>query len=259
MDDGKKLTRELKDLVETYLSARKGRSRQSLAKDTGIAYNTITRILQLETVPSFESSYAILKVVADSDRVQSFLETYYPSVYSLVKDQVQAMNESGNGFGGLELDEVFSDSLGFLVFCLAASVEGTVADEIEENYGKIGRMKLEQMLENGFCQEINGRVRLKTTVIMDHQVLSRGIRRTLDIVDSNRRNIPYLLSWYCLGLNEDGIQKATECAKGYKKEMMAIFLDKANQGDVMITWGDVMGHMDEQQFLKRKDSQSTQL
>ncbi len=187
MDDGKKLTKELKELVEDYLNTRKGRSRQTLAKETGIAYNTITRILQLETVPSFESAYALLKVVADTGKIQSFLEVHYPSVYALMKDQIQEMNRAGSDFGGLELDEVFSDTVGFAVFCLAAGAAGISFEQVESSYGNAGRLKLTQMLENGFCEEINGRVKLKQSVILDHRVLSRGVRRSLDIIDGTRR------------------------------------------------------------------------
>lgn len=258
MDDGKKLTRELKELVEVYLNARKGRSRQTLAKETGIAYNTITRILQMETVPSFESAYAILKIVADPARVQSFLETYYPAVFELMRDQVQSMNDTGAEFGGLELDEIFSDTLGFSVFCLAAKRQGgTTFEEVERSYGMLGRAKLVQMLDSGFCEEVNGRIKMKANVILDHRVLSRGIRRTLDIVDGHRRNTPYLLSWFCHGLNDKGVTASLECLRAFKKEISTIFLDPANHGDIVVTWGDIMGYLDEEQHRKRSSQSNS--
>ncbi len=151
MVDEKLLLEELVQAINTWMLGNKNRSLSSLARKANVAYSTIRRIAQNESVPHPYTALAIAEVVYTVDQRIDFLKKHFPIVGNLMEEcyngKVQTLPSEGM------LDQFLRKEPHNRIFNMAATHAGTNRSVIQRLTGEFGIEALEEMLNAGVILE----------------------------------------------------------------------------------------------------------
>ncbi|RYZ63400.1 MAG: XRE family transcriptional regulator, partial [Proteobacteria bacterium] len=80
------LLSDLVDAINTWIDGNRSRSLSGLARRTGVAYSTIRRIAQNESVPHPYTALSISEVVMSTGQRLEFLKTHFPTIGNLMDE-----------------------------------------------------------------------------------------------------------------------------------------------------------------------------
>lgn len=225
----KQLTRDLKELIEAYFQEGKNnnRNRQTLSKKSGVSHNTITRILQEETIPAFETVLSLLQVVRPDDYL-ALLKKHFPNISPFDSNEAKIWDKN-------ELIKLFeSDEVTFLIFCKAGKSHGISRQFVAAKFGEFGSAKLKHLLDLNILKECDNTITWSKNVVLNVNILAKLVQKSVGVfceLDKGRTN-SYGIDWYVEGLSEEGYKKLLKLQTCYAKDMAAIINKHPGQLDV---------------------------
>ncbi|MBC7660916.1 MAG: hypothetical protein H7249_14565 [Chitinophagaceae bacterium] len=146
------LLSDLVSAINAWTQGNRGRSLSGLARRTSVAYSTIRRIAQNESVPHPYTALSIAEVVMTTQQRLEFLKNHFPTIGNLM-DEVYATNvrpdpnqESLSRFIRLEPHN--------RIFNIAATKKGTTRRAIAALCGQSGIEALDEMLDDTILVEL---------------------------------------------------------------------------------------------------------
>lgn len=246
MDDRQELKFELKSLVEDFITSGKG-SRVSLAKDAGVAYNTISRILQLEAIPSLESVLGILKVLLGQEQVVGFIKRHYPDFGSLMENQFK--QQTPEFVLDENWDEILRDRVAFAVVCLSAKKNGVSMERIQNYLGQPGVRTANILLDEKVLIKSDGNLFCPEFVILQMKTLLYSLRHSIGLLEENHEHAgTFHAGWQVEGLNEEGLAAAKQALREAEMKIIKIRKDPKFQGDISTFSGTILGVIDPDDF-----------
>lgn len=82
----KGMLEELAQVINTYIAGHKSRNLRSLSVRSGVAYATLRRIVQKETVPNMETVLSIMQYITNKEDGIHFLKKHYPGFGAFLKN-----------------------------------------------------------------------------------------------------------------------------------------------------------------------------
>ena len=146
------LLADLVNAIQAWQSGNRGRSLSGLARRTSVAYSTIRRIAQNESVPHPYTALSISEIVMDTPQRLEFLKKHFPTIGNLMGEvydssiRVEPNDESLKRFLRQEPHN--------RIFNIAATTLGTNRKEIQRASGQPGVDALEEMVEDGVLIEM---------------------------------------------------------------------------------------------------------
>lgn len=146
------LLADLVAAIQTWLQGSRSRSLSSLARRTNVAYSTIRRIAQNESVPHPYTALAIAEVVLSVPQRIEFLKEHFPTIGNLLNEvydsrlQAEPNEEAFRRFMRLEPHN--------RIFNIAATKAGTTRADISRLFGLTGEDAAQEMLNEGILIEL---------------------------------------------------------------------------------------------------------
>jgi transcriptional regulator with XRE-family HTH domain len=132
------LLADLVDAINAWLQGNRNRSLSSLSRRCNIAYSTIRRIAQNESIPHPYSALAISEVVMSVPQRLEFLKKHFPTIGNL-------MDECYSGNIRRDTNEEFN---------IAATKAGCSRQTVSRLAGQMGLDAVEEMLDVGLLIEM---------------------------------------------------------------------------------------------------------
>ncbi len=148
------LLADLVDAINAWMQGSRSRSLSGLARRTSVAYSTIRRIAQNESVPHPYTALSISEVVMTTQQRLEFLKKHFPTIGNLMDEcylssiRSEPNEESLNRFIRLEPHN--------RIFNIAATKKGTSRKAILSLCGQMGIDALEEMLDDSLLIELDG-------------------------------------------------------------------------------------------------------
>ncbi len=146
------LLADLVDAINAWLQGNKSRSLSALARRTNVAYSTIRRIAQNESVPHPYTALAIAEVVMSVPQRVEFLKNHFPTIGNLMDDCYS---------GAIRRDPNEESLRRFLrmephnrIFNIAATRAGTHRKAVLQLSGQMGLDAVDEMLDAGLLIEM---------------------------------------------------------------------------------------------------------
>lgn len=243
MIEQNQLNKELKEIIEDYLNDHKGRGRVALAREAGVAYNTLARILNEEAVPNLESVLSLLKIILTQEEIVPFVKRHYPEFGSILESQMatqvpEFMLDSA-------WNSVMRDRHSFTVVCLAAKSTGTTFDKIHELLGSPGVRVAQRLLDDEIIIKSEGQLYCPEFVILKISTLLTAIRHSIGILEENHVDAKrFHAGWHIEGLNAKGIQAAIEVLREAELKILDIRKQERYQGDISTFTSTALGIID---------------
>lgn len=149
----------LKMVVADYLSAHYVRSVAHLARQSGVPYTTVRRIVQGQGTADLSTVNLILGVVLNQAEHLEFISVYYPECYSMLATTFSAIKVRSidRSSGSPPVDPALN-----YIMHICSAREGTcqqkVMDQIKDRYGVHGLRSFEAMLEADYLKIVEGHV-----------------------------------------------------------------------------------------------------
>ncbi|MCF8058985.1 MAG: hypothetical protein K9K67_06800 [Bacteriovoracaceae bacterium] len=231
------LTTQLKELVENYFLQNPHMSMNALANKSGVGATTLRRIRNdsIKGDPAPHTVLGIVSSVTNEKRLSVLIKKCEGPVGDLLKETFGPYLEEGiqHQYSD-DLNSSLKDSTSYFVYKLSANRNGTDRQELQENYGRLGLKKLEDLIKAGLIEEINERLHatrknfaLDVNVVANHLPQLVSHYKPEEIAEGN--NLFYTMSE---SLNEDGIQKIKEIKKESIKKIMNIMQSPFYEGDI---------------------------
>lgn len=223
----------LKNLVEQYLGARKGRSRLTLAQESGVSYNTITRILMNDCSPSFESVAKLLRTVTTEDAAFQFLRQQYPDFADIVNTRTIREAKTGGAqicdAEGLEVS--IQSRTRFEIICLALRPSGVQHSELQNLFGASCHRHLHDLLNLQVLREENGRYLCERFRVQSSDDVHVAITHILSSLVERHRELDQCHgNFETAGLNEDGLKAVLAVLRSADIELQKIGRAESFQG-----------------------------
>ncbi len=93
MTTSKVLTKDLMKLMDDYVAKDKN-SCATLARESGVPYSTVVRLLKGGNVPSFESVFPILLTIQNYKNALAFVKKHYPFISNYLSSKDMATSFS---------------------------------------------------------------------------------------------------------------------------------------------------------------------
>ena len=151
------LLADLVDAIDRYLEGSKSRSLSSLARRSNVAYSTIRRIAQRESIPHPFTALAICEIVMPTRDRLVFLKKHFPTIGNLMNTCYS--EDLPNESTGASLRKFIGLEPHNRIFNMAATTNGVDVDTVKKLTGSLGLDALEEMIEDGLLnQSADGRV-----------------------------------------------------------------------------------------------------
>ncbi|MCX6129313.1 MAG: hypothetical protein NTX25_09665 [Proteobacteria bacterium] len=146
------LLADLVEAINTWLQTGKNRSLSGLARRTHVAYSTIRRIAQNESVPHPYTALAIAEITMSLPQRIDFLKSHFPTIGTL-------MDECYSGAIQREpnqecLRRFLQQEPHNRIFNIAATRAGTTRKAVMQLCGQMGLDAVESMLDAGLLVEL---------------------------------------------------------------------------------------------------------
>jgi transcriptional regulator with XRE-family HTH domain len=146
------LLSDLVAAIQTWLQGSRSRSLSSLARRTNVAYSTIRRIAQNESVPHPYTALAIAEVIMSVPQRIDFLKQHFPTIGNLMNEVYDSRMQSEPN------DEEFRRFMKMephnRIFNIAATNAGTTRADILRLFGQTGEEAVQHMLNEGLLVEL---------------------------------------------------------------------------------------------------------
>lgn len=146
------LLADLVDAINAWLQGNRNRSLSSLSRRSNVAYSTVRRIAQNESIPHPYSALALVEVVMSTPQRLEFLKRHFPTIGNLMDEcyssqvRPEPNEESLRRFLRLEPHN--------RIFNIASTKSGTQRAAISRLCGQLGIDALEEMLDTGLLVEM---------------------------------------------------------------------------------------------------------
>lgn len=152
------LLADLVAAIQAWLQGSRSRSLSSLARRTNVAYSTIRRIAQNESVPHPYTALAIAEVVLSVPQRVEFLKEHFPTIGNLMNDVYDNRLQADPN------EEAFRRLLHLephnRIFNIAATKAGTTRPDILRLFGQAGEDAVQELLNEGILVEhTNGTIK----------------------------------------------------------------------------------------------------
>lgn len=146
------LLSDLVDAIQAWSTSGRNRSLSGLARRTSVAYSTIRRIAQGESVPHPYTALAISEVVMNAQQRIVFLKSHFPTIGNLMDECYS------NSIRPEPNDEVLEKYIRRephnKIFNIAATKQGTTREAIATLCGKPGIDALDEMVDDALLIEL---------------------------------------------------------------------------------------------------------
>lgn len=146
------LLADLVDAIQAWSASSRNRSLSGLARRTSVAYSTIRRIAQGESVPHPYTALAISEVVMNTQQRLDFLKNHFPTIGNLMDEcYVNSIRPDPNDE---TLQRFIRQEPHNKIFNIAATKQGTSRQAIFNLCGKPGLDALDEMIDDKLLLEL---------------------------------------------------------------------------------------------------------
>ncbi len=233
---------DLKTRIEGYIGSRKGRSRLTLAQESGVSYNTITRILLNDCSPSLDSVLKLLKAICPENEALAFIDKHYPDL----KDYIKQCTQSPASKAALhhEFSAALKGRTSFEILCLCARPNGSHTQEIYSLFGSSGLKNIEQLLNVQLLTEKNGRYFADTAIYETEEQLLASLGHVLSSLEERLQYLDKAhASVWSAGLNAEGLQAVLNILRNADIEIQRIRRNPDFEGEHAIQVGTMMSQI----------------
>ncbi|RYZ81328.1 MAG: XRE family transcriptional regulator [Proteobacteria bacterium] len=228
------LLADLVDAINAWMEGGRGRSLSGLARRTGVAYSTIRRIAQNESVPHPYTALAISEVVMLTHPRLEFLKKHFPTIGNLMEECYPQKIETETNTEALQ--KYLRMEPHNRIFNIAATVRGTSRRAIERLCGQVGIDALNDMLEEGILVELNeGTIKYTNdswTQSNIDEALSQ-VRHSTKHFDKNLIGTVGASLMHSTGsIKREKIPEVKELVLKFIKDLSALKNDEASVGDI---------------------------
>lgn len=152
------LLADLVDAINAWMQVSRSRSLSGLARRTSVAYSTIRRIAQNESVPHPYTALSISEVVMTTAQRVEFLKNHFPTIGNLMDEcYVNAIRPDPNDES---LRRYIRQEPHNRIFNIAATKKGTTRKAILSLCGQMGLDALDEMIDDALLVEMpNGTIK----------------------------------------------------------------------------------------------------
>jgi len=233
---------ELNSYIGSYI-AKKSCSLSSLSRETGVNYTTIKRIYSNEvTEPEFTNVLQLITFLCTNQEAMSFLRKYYPK-------QSHCFTELNKDYKISDhiINEQLVDPFGFLLIHMGFAKSGMTRSTVTNKIGSSGLEKLEELLNLGILEEINGRIKTVTdfkcanidVMLEKHKLALRYFKKSF-LGDKKS-----LIAFQVDGFSEWGLEQIYEIEKKKIASVAEIMKDPKGKGDNVAFVGTLFNRIEE--------------
>ena len=233
------LTTQLKELVDNYFVQHPHMSMNALANKSGVGATTLRRIRSnsIKGDPAPHTVLGLVSSITKEKRLSILIKKCEGPIGELLKETFGPYAEEGITHQYSEdLNYYLKDSTSYFIYKLAANRCGTSRFEIQDNYGRLGLKKLEELMNAGLITEKKEEEKLHATrkdYALDVNMVANHMPQLVSHYKpdeiSEGKNLFYTMSE---GLNEDGIKKVKEVQKEAIKKIMVIMQSPFYEGNI---------------------------
>lgn len=247
---------QLREIITVFLERNPYLSLNGFAKNSGVSSTTLRRIVNdvTKNEPAPHTILNIVSYITKEKKISKLLDKIDgPIKEVLSKCFAQYTFEVKAHSYALELNTILKDYSNYLIYKLAANVNGTSQLDIYEALGALGREKLKNLLKIGVV-ELKDDERIYAcdpNFSIDLQIAKEHLPNLVSFYEPEQvhkgENIFYSLSE---SVNHQGIQKIKDILRSAASEVHEIMSDTQYQGDIpffSIVLADSLKHTPESQ------------
>ncbi len=228
------LLADLVDAINAWLAGNRGRSLSGLARRTNVAYSTIRRIAQNESVPHPYTALSISEVVMNTSQRLEFLKTHFPTIGTLMDECYdnsirQEPNEES-------LRRYLRQEPHNRIFNIAATRQGTTRAHISSLCGQQGLDALDEMLEEGLLLELpSGVIKFShdNWAIMNVDDALDQVRHSVEHFDKHLLGTDGASLMHATGaISREMVPKVKELVLKFMKDLNALKDDRDAEGGI---------------------------
>lgn len=138
---------ELGELIQRYLK-QKVNTLAGLARQSGVPYPTLRRLVHKQTRPELETVIALLGVICDRREAKAWLAQHYPGEFEMFGELAPAPPAPPEDLCGY-----LDDDVAVAVLQLTAQAHGCTRRRVMRAYGEAGLRKLREFIAAGYVRE----------------------------------------------------------------------------------------------------------
>ncbi len=252
------LLADLVDAINAWMEGGRGRSLSGLARRTGVAYSTIRRIAQNESVPHPYTALAISEVVMATHPRLEFLKKHFPTIGNLMEECYPQKLEAEPNMEAVQ--KYLHMEPHNRIFNIAATVRGTSRKAIQGLCGQVGIDALDCMIEEGVLLELpDGSIKYTKdnwTLSNIDEALSQ-IRHSTKHFDKNLLGTVGASLMHSTGsIKREKIPEVKELVLKFIKDINALKNDEASVGDVHFFCDMMYSLYDRREWLPNEEHDS---
>lgn len=216
------LSTELSELIHKYLK-QKVNTLAGLARQSGVPYPTLRRLVHQQTRPELETVIALLGVICVRQQAKALLNKYYPGEFDMFASLVVARPAAAEDLCGY-----LDDEIAVAVLQLTAQAHGCTRKSIARAYGEAGLSKLREFTAAGYVREDSQgqHVFLGLGTVTDVGRCLRGIRvLTQTFNEANLGTDATLVSSSTAVITRKGLRIIKQYGQEYRRSMQKIMAE----------------------------------
>jgi hypothetical protein len=239
---------ELAGLIDEYINGSRSRSLCKLARDSGVAYTTLRRIVQKDVgAVGMETTVALLRVFQKSSEILAFVEKHYPESGKMFAEFAAKLNS--DQFAPKDLTDILKDYHEWLFSVLAERTEGVAPDDVEYYLGvERAKKTIREYEELDLVDMINGKYHLRDKDYIlsgAHKTQLAIIKHICDSYDVTKKSLPgHMLVNLTKQWNDEGLAFVRETLREAAIKINEASNDKKYAGDKTCFFGIVSATLD---------------
>ncbi|OFZ51346.1 MAG: hypothetical protein A2381_06265 [Bdellovibrionales bacterium RIFOXYB1_FULL_37_110] len=231
------LCEQLKDIVAMYFERFPKMSINGLAQKSKVGATTIRRILNndLKGAPAPHTVLSIVSTIYKERELSKLLSKVEGPIGEMLRECYSLfVKEKLDHKYDVDLNDILSDRVNYLIYKLAANKKGTTKIKIVELFGLLGEKRLNSLLNLGLILEKDEAIHAKDkNFSLDIKIAKKLLPELIDFYKPEEvakgKNLFYSLSE---SLNEDGIKKIKEIQKEAVKKIYEAMNCPFYEGDI---------------------------
>jgi transcriptional regulator with XRE-family HTH domain len=234
-DINAKKCERVKACIDSYLLKNSNLSLVNVEEKTSVPHSTLRRYMNGSGNPSAEAAIKIFRSLGYDNELVSYMKDYHPEIATIMAMK-SSHNQEFTFISETERDFFVNEDY-FTITTLAYTTNGTTEQEIAEEFGRSGLVRLNELLDKGIVKKVNNRY---VGNIERYKLSFSDTKRRIELAMrhyklSEAGNINNWMSLQTESINEAGLKALKSLhQENYNKIKELIFNNPMYSGNVKV-------------------------
>ena len=225
----------VKACISSYLQKNSSLTLVNVEERTSVPHSTLRRIVNGSGNPSAEAVIKIFRSLGYDDELLSYMKDFHPEIATIMAAK-SSHNQEFTFINDKDREFFISEDY-FSIVTIAYTRNGISAEEVQDEFGKVGLVRLQELLEKGIVKKVDNRY---IGTIENYKLSFADTKRRVELAlrhynVSEGGNINNWLSFQTDSINEAGLRALKSLHQNqYIERKEQIFNNPMYNGDLKV-------------------------